>query len=159
MRSIAYRRIRLVNRTTSIVAKMTPHVGICCELIKPFVRRLGISCDPHAIRPRVMVCTLLSNSIRVGEIPGETMKFQEEVRTPKFLPSSGCLWHACIVSLIRMYIFYLLHTLFNNYNMVCRNSSTIRRPNTTNLRTTDFSSFAVYFTCRPVETLARCKTN
>jgi len=28
MRSIAYRRIRLVNKKTAIVAKMTPHVGI-----------------------------------------------------------------------------------------------------------------------------------
>ena len=28
MRSIAYRRIHLVNKKTAIVAKMTPHVGI-----------------------------------------------------------------------------------------------------------------------------------
>jgi len=28
MRSIAYRRIRLINKKTAIVAKMTPHVGI-----------------------------------------------------------------------------------------------------------------------------------
>jgi len=28
MRSIAYRRIRLVNKKTAIVAKMTPHIGI-----------------------------------------------------------------------------------------------------------------------------------
>ena len=57
MRSIAYRRICLVNRKTAIVAKMTPHVGISSELIKPFVRRLGLSCDPLGrvtIRPRVI---------------------------------------------------------------------------------------------------------
>ena len=53
-----------------------------------------------------MVCTLLSNSIRVGEIPGETMKFQEEVRTPKFLPSSGCLWHALFLSYVCTYSTY-----------------------------------------------------
>jgi hypothetical protein len=55
MRSIAYRRICLVNRKTAIVAKMTPHVGISSELIKPFVRSL--SCDPLGrvtIRPRVI---------------------------------------------------------------------------------------------------------
>ncbi len=45
MRSIAYRRIRLVNRKTAIIARMTPHVGISCELIKPCVRRLGLFCD------------------------------------------------------------------------------------------------------------------
>jgi hypothetical protein len=57
MRSIAYCRIRLVNRKTSIVAKMTPHVGISCELRKLFVRRCGLSCDSHGrvtIRPRVI---------------------------------------------------------------------------------------------------------
>jgi hypothetical protein len=59
MWSIAYRRIRLVNRKTAIVAKMTPHVGISCELIKPFVRRLGLSCDSQGcvtLWLRVMVC-------------------------------------------------------------------------------------------------------
>ncbi len=45
MRSIAYPRIRLVNRKTAIIAKMTPHVGISSELIKPFVHRLELSCD------------------------------------------------------------------------------------------------------------------
>jgi hypothetical protein len=62
MRSIAYRRIRLVNRKTSIVAKMTPHVGISSELIKPFVRRLGVSCDPLGrvtIRPRDTVAFIV----------------------------------------------------------------------------------------------------
>ena len=55
MRSIAYHQICLVNRKTAIVAKMTPHVGISSELIKPFVRSL--SCDPLGrvtIRPRVI---------------------------------------------------------------------------------------------------------
>jgi hypothetical protein len=49
--------ICLVNRKTAIVAKMNPHVGIRSKLRKPFVRRLGLSCDPQGrvtIRPRVL---------------------------------------------------------------------------------------------------------
>jgi hypothetical protein len=34
------------------------------------------------------------------------MKFQEEVRTPKFLPSSGCLWHALFLSYVCTYSTY-----------------------------------------------------
>jgi hypothetical protein len=58
MRSIAYRQICLVNRKTAIVAKMTPHVGISCELRKPFVHRwafLRSTLGCVTIRPCVMV--------------------------------------------------------------------------------------------------------
>jgi hypothetical protein len=57
MQSIAYCWIRLVNRKTAIVAKMTPHVGISFELIKPFVHRLRLSCDLQGcvtLWPRVL---------------------------------------------------------------------------------------------------------
>ncbi len=57
MRSISYRRNRLVNRKTAIVVKMTLHVGTRSELRKLFVRRCGLSCDTHGrvtIRPRVI---------------------------------------------------------------------------------------------------------
>jgi hypothetical protein len=60
MRSIAYRRNRLVNRKTAIVVKMTLHVGIKIE-IKVFVVRTmkfshkrAYTREPYAVSSKVV---------------------------------------------------------------------------------------------------------
>jgi hypothetical protein len=74
MQSITYRRICLVNRKTAIVAKMTPHVGIRSEMRKPFVCRLGLSCDPQGhVTIRLHVLRYGWVGFKKGEMSGMTM--------------------------------------------------------------------------------------
>jgi hypothetical protein len=104
MRSIAYCRIRLVNRKTAIVAKMTPRVGISCKLRKLFVRRCGLSCDPHG-RVTIRPCV-----IRYLAAKPATMMTKKAMMTNNKWPHRfDGMWHALLPPVTDKHCQYCLY--------------------------------------------------